>query len=414
MRVSFTLRILYSASIVLLLFQASFAQTNNLGNIDFKVENEKFSSALNRLSIISGLNFTYDASDSLFSTIISYEAIDKPILTILDDLLLNTTHTFKQIGNQFVIYRKKEIEVESNEEDATEDIPVVIATQDIIPARIIFDTIVVYDTLIEIVTDTIRITDTVFVEKEPIIDTLNKNTLNIFSPDSIRENGWSATVFFAPVISGFSLADPDKVFDVRNFSLGVEASKIIGKWNIIGGLKLTHFAEKFNQSYNTVEGGFFVTDTVDQYYTIVETDTSWFYVTDSIWEAANYSEYNYSVNNRLGYLELSGLVSYDFYSYNNFKFYAKAGLQMSVPIYKSGIAIPDENKPTGVDFANLSFKSPTFSFLIAGGMKYRINNRFDFNPELYYFSGFNQVVNNYPLDKKISGLGIKMGLTYYF
>jgi hypothetical protein len=177
---------------------------------------------------------------------------------------------------------------------------------------------------------------------------------------------------------------------------------------------LTHFAEKFNHSYSITEGGFFVTDTIDEYYTIIQSDTSWFYVTDSTWKPANYNEYNYNINNRLGYLELAALVSYNFYSLGKINIYGKAGLQMSVLIYRSGLAIPNTNKPTGVDFASLSFNSPAFSFLLGGGIKYRINEQIDFNPELYYFRSFNQVVANYPLDKRISGLGIKIGLTYYF
>ena len=399
--------------------QVSFAQTSKSENINLKVEDEELSSVLKRLSIVSGLNFTYDASDSLFSSIVSCNFIDTPPLTVLGDLLLNTTHTFKQLGNQIVIYKDKSKSNVLAEEKSIEPIEVdntaiVIPIQEenlLIP---LIDTVFIQDTIIKIQTDTIRIIDTVFVERELAIDTLAKSSLSSFNADEVRNDAWSATAFFAPILSGFSLANTDKAFDVRNFSMGVEVSRIKDKWSFIGGLKLTHFAEKFNHSYSITEGGFFVSDTVDQYYTIIESDTSWYYVTDSTWKPANYNEYNYNINNRLGYLELAALVSYDFYSVGNLKIYGKAGLQMSVLIYKSGLAIHSESKPSGVDFADLSFKSPVFSFLVGAGMKYRINERIDFNPELYYFRGFNQAVNDYPIEKRISGLGLKMGLTYYF
>ena len=419
MRVKFLLKNLLSASIFLLLLQVSFAQTSKPAKIDLKVESEEFSSVLNRLSTISGLNFTYDASDSLFSSIVSCHYVATPPLAVLGDLLSNTTHTFKQVGNQIVIYKDKSKsrflpEEKKIEVVAVDNTAIIIPFQDeafLIPLS---DTVFIQDTIIKIQTDTIRIIDTVFVERELAIDTLTKSSLKSFNANEVREDGWSATAFFAPVLSGFSLANTDRAFDVRNFSMGVEVSRIKDKWNFIGGLKLTHFAEKFNHSYSITEGGFFVTDTVDQYYTIVQSDTSWFYVTDSTWKPANYNEYNYNINNRLGYLELAALVSYNFYSSGKINIYGKAGIQMSVLIYKSGLAIPNESKPSGVDFADLSFKSPAFSFLVGAGIKYRINEHIDFNPELYYFRGFNQAVNDYPIEKRISGLGIKIGVTYYF
>jgi len=392
-------------------------QNNN--PISFSVENEKFSIALSRLSQVSDLNFSYNSVDELFGEKISYQAINKTPLAILEDLLENSTHWYKQIGNQVVIFRKKEDSENVNEDQEVTDQPVVvIATQDIIPAKIVYDTIVIRDTLIQVFVDTLRVTDTVFVEKvvyQQEIANLNKiDSTDSFNPETARLQGWSATAFFAPVISGFSMADNDNSLDIRNYSMGIAVSKAYDKLNISGSFKLTHFGESFNNTYNITEGGFYRTDTVDKYYTVVDTDTSWYYVTDSLWQPSDFKQYNYNVKNKIGYLDFAIGASYVFYTHKEFKFYGTAGLQMSILIYQSGLAIPDPKNPESVSFADLSFSSPNFLYLVGAGAKYEITDRIDFNPELYYFRAFNQAVDDYPLDKKVSGLGLKFGLTYYF
>ena len=401
--------------------QPLFAQSK--ANIDFNIDNEKLSSALHRLANESDMNFSYDAGDSLFNTKFSYTAVNKPPLVILDELLSNTNHSFKQIGNQIVIYSDKSSsndsspQVKENSNNAKSS-TVLIPLQKNIPDGPVTDTIYIQDTIVKVVSDTIRITDTVFVEKEkpakPPVTKIKEIPVDYFNPKASRENGWSAGVFFAPIASNFSLAGQSNTFSIRNFSLGVEVSKIFNKLNVTGGVKLTHFGEKFNNTYSVTDGGYFVTDTIDEYYTVSQTDTTWFYITDSTWKPVDSHQYSYNINNRIGYMEFSLSLSYDFYSSRKLRLYVKAGGQVGVLIYSTGLAIPDANEPSGIDFANLSFNSPSYSILAGAGLKYRINEYFDFNTELYYFQNFNDVVIDYPVDNKISGIGLKLGLIYYF
>ena len=396
------------------------AQPNNNGSINFKMDNEKLSSALYRLANETAINFSYDASDSLFSMKMNYSAVDKQPLVVLSELLLNTNHNYKKVGNQIVIYRDKNREPPLVNESFTDaNIPVVIIQ---LPANFPEEpnakTVIISDTVVKIQIDTILITDTVFIEKEkpkkPATTKIKDIPVDYFNPGASRENGWAAAIYFAPIISDFSLAKHTENWDIRNFSLGVEAIKIFNNWNISGSFKLTHFAEKFNHSYNITEGGYFVSDTVDEYYTVSQTDTTWHYVTDSIYKPLDNHEYSYNINNRIGYLEFVVSVSYDYYFNRKLRLYVKAGMQTGVLIYSSGMAIPDEAEPAGVDFANLNFNNLSYSVLLGAGMKYRINEYFDFNSELYYFNNFTEVVADYPSDKKIKGVGLKLGLIYYF
>ncbi len=413
----------FSLFLFLLLVQSVIAQSK--ASINFNIVDEKLSSALFRLASEADMNFTYDAGDSLFNTKLSYNATDKHPTVILEELLAFTNLTYKKVGNQVVIYKNKntvpdpvlqENTIDNNNDNA--ELAVLHTIPNDIPLELIPDTIFISDTIVEIQTDTVRVTDTVFVEKKkPQKQTtpkLKEIPVDYFNPDASREKGWSAEIFFAPIASTFSMVRQSNSLLISNFSLGIEASKILNKWNISGGLKLTHFAEKFNHTYISTDGGYFVTDTIDEYYTVSQTDTSWYYVTDSTWKPIDNYEYNYSINNRIGYLEFVASVSYDYYTNRKLRLYAKVGLQAGALIYSSGLAIPDANEPAGVDFANLDFSPISYSILAGIGIKYRLNEYVDFNSELYYFKNLNEVVVDYPLNKKISGVGLKLGIIYYF
>ena len=404
------------------------AQSSGNGKIDFSANGEKLSYVLLRLSDDSELNFSYNAGDSIFSKKINYSANDKQPLFILDELLSGSGHTFKMIGNQVVIYRDASLVKKPLQELASEPLSdnlvipknVVVAhtNDEILKVMPMVDTIFVRDTIIKFQTDTVFIIDTIVIEKEkpikPPPSKIKDIPVDYFNQEASREKGWSLHGFVAPVISDFSLVRQDKKFTVRNFSLGIELSKIYNKWNVSGGIKLTHFAEKFNHNFSISDGGYYVTDTIDEYYTVDFNDTTYYYVTDSTWKPIDNQEYNYNINNRIGMIELMASVSFDFYTNSNLRLYVKGGAQLGILIYKTGLAIPDLNQPTGVDFADLNFNAQSVSVLAGIGMKNRINRYFDFNSEIYYFRHLNNIVTNYPTSTKIDGVGLKLGLIYYF
>ena len=46
-----------------------------------------------------------------------------------------------------------------------------------------------------------------------------------------------------------------------------------------------------------------IISSIDEYYTVSNTDTTWYYVTDSTYKPIDNHEYSYNINNRIGYLE---------------------------------------------------------------------------------------------------------------
>lgn len=400
------------------------AQSEVQGNSTEIFNNEKLSVVLIKLSESRNLNFSYDANDPVYNEVITYssEGIDTEIM--LEEILSNTGLEYKQIGNQIVLFQSQDHPLEkvenesldiSETDNSEEEIIVRLASTGTI-LKYKLDTIYVMDTILRV--DTIRLTDTVFIEKDKPENTspvkIKKIPVDFFQPGAIRDQGWAMDIFAAPLLSDFSLVDGQKSFSMRSFSLGFDAIKLLNRWNISAGLRLTQFNQRFTQQYTQQEGGFYDTDTVDAYYTVVEMDTAWYYVTDSSWVPLQTQEYNYEQKNRLGYLELNISGSFDIYQGLKTRVYLKAGGQVSFLIYDNGIAIPDKNNGEGVDFDQLQFNTVNYSFLLGAGFKYRLDDKVDFYSELYYSGYINSIVPDFPVSTKINAIGLKLGLVFYF
>lgn len=401
---------LYSAVLVVFFIFIVINAQGQLSNksMNFSAHNEKLSNVLYRLAIASEINLSYNSSDEFFNKKVSCTFVDKPPLIIIDELLHETKYLYKKVGSQVVIYK----DVNSNKKVK----PVPLAKVDN-KISVITDTVIVIKSDTIIVMDTVVVTDTVFIEKiNKATAAIHQNEIptELFNPLSARQNGWSGSFFVAPIISNFSMVTPSNSLSFRNFAFGVEANKDVNNWSFSAGAKLTLFSKKVLQSYTINNGGYFVTDTVDSYYTVIEHDTAWYYVTDSLWKPVDDQKYSYDINNRIGYVDVFATLSYHYYNSSNYRLYIKGGLQSGFLIYKSGISVSDNNQEEDINFDDLKFKTPSFSFILATGVKYKISNAFDFNPEVYYFQNFNDAIIDYPQSDKIIGLGFKFGLIYYF
>ncbi|PLX08113.1 MAG: hypothetical protein C0598_12670, partial [Marinilabiliales bacterium] len=329
---------LFRYNVLLLAFIVSFNLNSAVGQTDqqkllsFSVENTSVSSALYKFSLQCGFDISYDASDTSLQKLITVSAKDKLAFEIYNEILKNTENSFKQIDNLIVIY-KSDTGDDSNSDEST---LAVLPFNDTIVNSSIPDTVYINDTvfrtktdtLLITKTDTLRLVDTVFIVKpgRDKLKQMRKNQNDLITKHVPRRNGWSAEVFFSPFASTFSLSEENSSFKLRNFSIGGEFTKIHDKLNISAGIQLTHFADNYNNEYVIKEGGYYETDTIDIYYTIVDTDTSWYYVTDSSWLPIDNHQYNYNIKNRLGYLDLGISATYDFALIGKSRIYAGLGI----------------------------------------------------------------------------------------
>lgn len=416
----------YALLFVFLVFtnlHSAIGQTNRNRLVNFTAEEIPVASALYKLSIECGYDISYDASDSSLQKLVNINAHDKFAFDIYREILANTNHSFKQIDNLIVIYKLDDnVEKNLNSEDKSTNL---VPQENTPENEILYDTVYINDTIFQTQTDTLLITqtdtlrlvDTVFIIKpsRDKIKQIKKNQNDLIRSRVPRKNGWSAEVFVSPIASNFSLSEENSPIRIRNFSIGADLSKIINKLNISVDIKLNHFANSFNNEYVILNGGYYQTDTLDIYYTIVDTDTSWYYVTDSSWLPLDNHQYNYNIKNRIGYLDIGLSATYDFLNFGKTRIYAGIGLNSGFLIYRSGTAIRNkDSEPQGVKFADLEFNEIVFSSQAKLGLKYQINKVVDFKTEAYYFQSFDNVVSNFPYNNKLNGFGLKFAILYYF
>ncbi len=404
------------------------AQTVDNEVVDYEISNEKLAIALKRLADKAEFNFAYDAADTIFNEIVSYSTDRKAVTDIISDLIKEFPLDFKIIDNQIVIFRTESLTesvveqtndtIVMNEEDkATDEVDIPINVTYIKKDNNVLyvsDTVIIRDTIYKYETDTLIRPDTSYVNLgyDSISD--EKIQFDYFSRNPLKKNGWATEIFISPILSDFSLVESDKEMDIRNFSLGIEISKVISNLSISGVAKLTHFSEKFNHSYVIQEGGYYIVDTVDIYYTINQLDTTYYFVTDSAWKPVDSKEYNYNIDNRIGLMDFGLSLSYDFYNSRNFKMYITTGAQLGILIYKHGIAISDTTNPEGINFTDLKFRKRNISALGGIGMKFKVNNSVALNSQFYYLHYFDNIVYDYPKETHLQGIGVKVGLSYYF
>ena len=396
------------------------AQSETQTKITFAFQNEKLSSVLLQISEKAGVNFSYDAGDPVFDLPVTYSAKEENVDVVLKNILGQAGLQYEQIGKQTVILHAQqepvppaEIPVQQ-EQTPPEGNPE--SNQPELLTEFIVDTIFLHDTILRI--DTIRVSDTVFIEKEkPQKQTPSKVKelpVDFFQPEAIRDRGWAVGLFVAPLLDDFSMVKDQQSFSLRSFSLGVDALKLLKRWNLQFGLRLTQFDHRFTQQYNQNEGGFYNTDTIDTYYTVTDLDTTWYYVTDSSWVPVEIREYNYQHTNTLGYLVFNVSASFDIYQNKKIRVYLKAGGQLDLLMYKDGLAIFGEDQKETTGFDELDFNSINYAFSLGTGLKYRLADKVDFNTELYYTRHLNELVPDVPLDTHINAVGLKLGLVFYF
>lgn len=400
------------------------AQSEVRGNSAEVFKDEKLSVILIKLSETRNLNFSYNANDPVYDEVISYSSDGKDTNKMLRELLSNAGLEYKQIGNQIVLFHSSEKPLENSKNEKSgvaqannseeKIIDGFIGTGTILEYKL--DTIYLMDTILRV--DTIRLTDTVFIEKakqesQPS-EKIKKIPVDFFQPEAIRDQGWALDVFAAPVLSDFSLVDGQNSFSLRSFSLGFNAVKLLKRWNLSAGLRLTQFNQRYTQQYSQQEGGFYSTDTIDAYFTVIDMDTAWYFVTDSSWVPLQTRIYNYEQKNTLGYLEINLSASFDIFQTQKTRVYLKAGGQVSFLIYNNGVAIPNKNNGEGIGFSQLQLNTVNYSFLLGAGFKYRLTDRVDFYSELFYSRYLNQLAPDFPVNTNINAIGLKVGLVFYF
>ena len=415
----------------------AFTQNKQSNLIDFEASSERLSSVLQRLAKQEDINLTYNASDTAFSRTISFKNTAKTATQILTELLNQINFEYQQVGNDLVILKTntsfEEIIFENNVDNTKQPSQNIPAKQR--EPSIRTDTIIKYVEVPVYTLDTVYIKDTVIREKEVIIrDTLILNTSgkgkrkisisdNVFTNNSSDAPGWhmeytltNALLSYQtiaandiPISDSISSLEPVSFF---NPGLGIGLSYKTNKLSWIFGINIQHNSHRFNYEKKVIYGGFFLQDTVDVFYTVIQTDTLWTYVTDSTWQPFNQSLTAYDQRNQILMLSMMGKVRFDYLQKRDFDLFVQAGGGIATPLLAHGKTILNQENFPVAEVSVDKLNTVLWNYQLGVGIRVKLDQGFGINASLNYFRQLSGLYKNYPTDRRLNGLLIDLSLSY--
>lgn len=437
----------YSVSLTLLILfflkaGLSVAQPSLLNRkVNISVRNEQASVVLQRLSKQTGAYFSYDPA-LLSDRKITLNASGIPLQEVLQRIFDNPSVGFREIGNQLVVYRERKKETEpitTEKKETPESLATLPKVNDkILPPDTVFvphtDTIFKFriDTLTLVQTDTIIRRDTILHTDTIYLSRTRKAgkteppdfSKNSVSSQQFREdNGWYAAIAYEQLIGkpllseqgqgSASLLESMKKANGNspvNFSIGAVAGYDYYRLGVLTGISFTRLGETFEYSYTQQVGGFYITDTVESYYTVGGIDTTWYYVTDSSWVNIDYKNFTYKNPNSYRYLELPLMVKFRIIQGSGIDLYALGGIVAGIAIGRNALLISPEESNT-VEWVSSEGISPLIlSWKAGAGIAISIGSKSGIFLEGTYRQQFNSQLKNYPLNKKFNLLNLKTGI----
>lgn len=403
--------------------------------INFGAENEQLSSVLDRLSANGHINITYNASDSALQIPVSYPQTRDSVKTILAKLLRQAHFTYEQVGNHVVILKSTQTGT-SAYTPKTKPIPNQKTSKNALTDTIIqivhvpvvrIDTIVLRDTVVKIETQLVY--DTVFMEPVVSNKTKARKTVSlsrdVFQSEAERQNTWSLVVSASQMTAGYQIlsdmggnpelekATKTESISMKNFGFGAAAQLNVNNIGLRAGLGISSFSHPFSYDQLISTGGFYNIDTVDVFYTVVGSDTTWTYVSDSSYVPLDQREIIFDRQNRIVFLELQLGIQYTFIRSNYFSFYVDAEMHLAKPLLVKGSSIENVAGYPAVDMNLASFNNWMAAYQAGIGLKYELSNWVDIYAEGFYKRFTAQDVANYPVQRRMHGGGFRIGIAYY-
>lgn len=406
--------------------------------VSFTFSDMSLENVLRSISNKSGVKFSYNPDIIQAGRRINMRFNNTPLRDVLKQLLNDPTISYREIGNQIVLYRgdPSQFPLESNQQ-LIQSKPVVV-----IPAKKIPDTVYVYqlDTLIINRTDTIfrsisiirydtvRILDTVYIEKPKSTQNAGKSIKDNFNKQSVSrrkfmENNGFYTGIYLEMLPGdvtfksSSADDADYASLMQNsvtgqsfkYAAGILAGYDYHFFGVKAGLGYNRMGEEFSYSFAVESGGFFKTDTIEQYYTLSGTDTSWFYITDSTWIPKDSKNYSYAKANSYSYIDVPVSVKLRFLRKSTYELYVLGGINANVLVSVDAIHINPGDKSGVSNISESDLRKVLLSWHTGIGTSFKINSRSGIQAEACYRrQTSSQYKEDFPVDKRYGNFSIKV------
>ena len=393
--------------------------------ISFSVESCSLDQALEKLFADYGLNVAFSKAELSKIRIESYSCSYKSVEEVLTDLLKGTDYGFKKIGKQYVIKKNQQL---VNEQDATVTPPIEPKTEVVKPKRDTIvnrtgDTIRIFDTTL-IVRTVMRYDTVVEVQHEVQTDTVYEVRYQGWQIPwpKFRDNGWFVTPFVS--LSSANFKHPNGLPQPENGMLDITPSSAYSL-SLDGGYKHERLSVGMNLAYRSVRyrfllekteffGDYYVNDTLDSYYVVHETDTTYHYILDSTYVPLTTTNFAYRDVNRLDYLNVGLFATFDFVRLEHFRAFAKAGVSFDFLVGQGGSLYADAS-PYHAPIAKEQVEPSRFSYYGSLGVAFKIVNRIELVPELHYRVTHGSLYRvDFPFDMSMRLWDYRLGLTYYF
>lgn len=408
-------------------------------NITITVVNQPLSDVLNRIAKQSSIKFSYNPVELSARRLVTIRANNEPLGKVLTQLLNNPALSFREMGNQVIIFKpanqpvndqvaeqvtptlaEKKAEPQPIEPKITVQTPVSDTVRKAIFVR--YDTVFVRntDTLLKVDTivlrDTIHRFDTVFIEKVTVPSQNNKaitgakksrfsvgvDYSQYFGKAVYLDEGNSEAVLIEKIRSAESIS-------YQNFSAGISANCDFKRIGLSSGLYFTRLGEMFTHEYVEQIGGYYRHDTVETYYTITGIDTAWYYITDSTWLNLDYKKYSYANSNAFRYLDIPLTVRLFIVKNDKVTIFIRGGAIAGIHLGSKAMLIdPDNYKANWITSGMIN--PVVFSWLAGAGATFSISQNIDFTTEVFFRKQITPLLSGYPVDKKYQLPGIKAGL----
>jgi hypothetical protein len=405
----------------------SLAQTNNQDpKISISVVNEPISRVLDRLSRNTGITFSYNPDHIDASRLVSLNLKEIPLSDALASLLPQDKFGFRFSGNQVVIFRKPgSIQ---NESPGKEPLTETAVNK---PPKILHDTVFITQT--RTVRDTLALTDTIVkFDTVYIMRTVTRDNpitgKDIFSnqtslpEEQTRELKFEAglsltwlgseSLFDAPsnYISKLEEYKNSNSGSLISGSAGVDLRMSYARFSFNTGVSFTIFNGKLDYRYEVSTGGFFQKDTLDAYYTLNGSDTSWFYVLDSAYLPVDLEAFRYKTNVNQQYFELPFSLQYN-HPFGKMLVYARAGLIAGFHTGSNGLMILADEDGV-VEMTEVKFKPLVLSSVFGAGILVPVTGKITFDAGLVYRQHLSSVLSDFPVELRSRAFGLKVGLVY--
>jgi hypothetical protein len=407
-------------------------------NVSFTFTGMPLANALRIIGSKTGVKFSYNPELVQSGRTISMKFNSLPLHEVLKQMLNDPSISFREIGNQIVIFRGDPslLPLEANQQ-LIQGKPQIIVPAKKMPDTVYFyrlDTLIInhVDTVFRSISitrfDTIRITDTVFIEKSKPTQKAGKDVKNNFGKNSVKHrkflenNGLYSALYFelmpgsatftstSPQTDGYeNLMKKANTGNLAKFSVGVIAGYDYYRVGIRTGIGFTRLGEKFESSYNIETGGFYRNDTVETYYTITGTDTTLFYVTKPVWIPKDSKSYIYKNPNTFKYIDIPLSAKFRLWQNETTEIYALGGVNVAFLVSVNALHINPDNRKEVIWTTKSDLNTILFSWHAGIGTAIKLTPRSGLIAEATYRKQTSSQYKNLPIDKRYGLIGVRIG-----